>query len=109
MVTVNAVNCEPPIYIYVDDNIQLTTLKTDTDYNDEQWHHLVFIRDRINDNLVAYVDGNYNNEINDVSGDISNTGDLIIGTRADLGVSGGSLDRCNSLGFCNLCAIALMS
>ena len=76
----------PNITFFVDDGTINSTVGTTDDFNDGEWHHLVFVRDTTANKLIIYVDGLWNAEAVDGSGSIANTGTLTIGCRNDLSV-----------------------
>ncbi|MDD3080075.1 MAG: T9SS type A sorting domain-containing protein [Paludibacter sp.] len=80
----------------IDDNITKTALDiTGSTYFDNVWHHLVGVRDVENDVLNLYIDGVLKGTKTDVTGDISQTENLVIGnTNVNfVNAFGGSLDE----------------
>lgn len=71
---------------FIDDGTVNSQVQSTDDFNDGKWHHLVFVRDTVEDKIIFYVDGDWNAEVVDGSGSVANTGDLVIGGRADLAV-----------------------
>lgn len=71
------------LYFGVDDNVtkSLVTLSGADSYFDNQWHHLACIRDEAETKLKLYVDGQLLEEADDGTGNITESGQLIIGNR----------------------------
>ncbi len=65
----------------IDDDVTKTDLNLSpgSSYFNDQWHHLVVIRDVELDQLRAYVDGVLKGSKTDVTGDIAQTENLVIG------------------------------
>lgn len=76
----------PYINSSLDDGTTNSSVTTTDDYNDGAFHYFVITRNTTTNKLTAYIDGQQNAQNNDLSGSITNTGDLVIGGRSDFDV-----------------------
>ncbi|MEW6026796.1 MAG: LamG domain-containing protein, partial [Planctomycetota bacterium] len=63
--------------------------------NDNTWHFVVFVRDRVNNKVLAYVDGVLRASVTDLTSDVSNDRPVLIGVRnyiVDVECLNGSID-----------------
>ncbi len=67
------------VYMAVDDDVVKTTLTGDVDVADDTWHHIVGVRDIVEDKLKIYVDGEFDKSGTDNTGSLLSQSYSVIG------------------------------
>ncbi|MFP4151172.1 MAG: LamG domain-containing protein, partial [Candidatus Aenigmatarchaeota archaeon] len=82
-------------FMELDDDSTLSSVNGDTTINDNEWHHIVGIRDTSSDELILYVDGSQDGVSSDDTGSIADAdGILSVGAAAwDDNYFPGSIDE----------------
>lgn len=70
---------------FLDDGTTNNAVAATDDYNDDVFHLYHLTRNTTTNKITAYIDGQQNAQIDDTTGSLSNTGDFVIGSRADFG------------------------